>query len=213
MNKIKKHKKLLYVPGIFSLMVIPFVFAFYASNYLKENDFRFMGIIFPEKNYFENHPEYNYRIGYNYDTIQVSINFSEETEIQYFNLIKELQKKNVDKTGIIFQLSDENTYGDFVRLNNLMLLTEQNVYAADLENNGFYVIHDEIDHSLKEITPIYCSFYYKEEKLSQNELIFSIKLFFKTLPNFMYLILIGYLILVVISFFRPKIFIPIPFKK
>ncbi len=210
--KIKKHKKLLYVPGMFSLLVIPFVFLFYASNYLKENDFRFMGVIFPEKNYFENYPQYNYRVGYDYDTIQVSTNFSKEAENQYFNLIKELQKKNIDKTGIIFQLSDENTYGDFVKLNNLMLLTEQDVYATDIENDGFYVIHDEIDYSLKEITPIYCGFYYQEGKLSQEKIILNVKEFFKTLPNFMYLILIGYFTLVLCAIFRPKIFIPIPFK-
>ena len=31
MSKFKKHKKLLYVPGMFSLLVIPLAFIFYAS--------------------------------------------------------------------------------------------------------------------------------------------------------------------------------------
>lgn len=53
MNKVKKHKRLLYVPGMFSLLVIPFVFLFYATNYLKENDFRVLGIVFPEKDSFK----------------------------------------------------------------------------------------------------------------------------------------------------------------
>ena len=212
MSKFKKHKKLLYVPGMFSLLVIPLAFIFYASNYLKENDFRFLSIYFPEKNYFENYPENNYRIGYNYDTIKVQVDFIKETEEKYFKLIKELQGRNIDKTGIIFQLSDENTYGDFVKLTNLMLLTEQSVYAADMETNGFYVIHNQIDYSLKEITPIYCGLYYQQESMSTKEFFSNIKLFLKNLPNFIYLILIGYLILVICAIFRPKFFIPFNFN-
>ena len=197
---------------MFSLLVIPFVFLFYATNYLKENDFRVLGIVFPEKDSFKKYPESNYKVGYKYDTVQVPVDFQKETEGQFFELIKQLQEKNVDKTGIKFQLTDKNTYGDFVRLNNLMLLTEQYVYAADLDDDGFYIIHLKKEIDNEEITPFYCGLHYHDDRSGFEIFKSDIKDFFQNLPNSAYPIIAGYLILVVISFFRPKIFIPIPFK-
>jgi len=206
MKKLKNHKRFLYVPGMFSLLVIPLVFWYLGSEYLRENDYRVLGINFPEKNYLEHYPQYNYKIGYNYETIQVPANFSKETEDQYFNLIKKLQERNIDKTGIKFQLSDENTYGDFVKLNDLMLLTEQDMYSANLEDDAFYVIHHK-KINIAEPTLIGCIVVPFDDRSNYEIFSSDLKGFIQNLPNSIYLILFGYLILVICAIFKPKIFI------
>ena len=48
--------------------------------------------------------------GWKYQTIKLPINFSENDEQKYYNLVKELQDKKYDKIGIRFQFNNENTY-------------------------------------------------------------------------------------------------------
>lgn len=93
MSNFKKHKRLYYVPGILSLIVIPLVFWFYGNNYLKENDFRVIKFNMPPKNHFEEFPDFVPEIHFNSSPIIVPPNFSDETELKYLNLVKDLQEK------------------------------------------------------------------------------------------------------------------------
>ena len=63
-------------------------------------------------------------------------------EEYYINLIIDIQKENIDKTGIKFQFTDENTYQDLIRLLDLMEISNQSHYVLDIEDDNFYVIHD-----------------------------------------------------------------------
>ena len=211
MSKIKKHKKLLYVPGIFSLLVIPLVFYYYANERFEQFSENYLYFTFPPKDYFNYYPEGNYKIGYSYLELVVPPNFSDETENYYFKLIKDLQELNINKSGIKFQLNDNNVYADFIKLANLMELTDQSRYSLDLEDNNFYVVNDNVEDR-GNILICGTSFLENESKSSFN-LLSEINYFLKSLPKYAYIIIIGYLILVVISLFQPKIFIPISFKK
>jgi len=135
-----KHKRIYYVPGMFSLLAIPLVFAFYASDYLKENDYRVVSLNMPPKDFFQTE-EWEFYKDFEYKDVTVPVNFSNDVENQFYNLIKELQKENIDKTGIKFQLSDANTYDDIIKLLDLMEITEQGRYLINFNDNSFYVLH------------------------------------------------------------------------
>lgn len=210
--KFKKHKRIYYVPGIISLILIPLVLWSYGTKYMEENDFRVIGYHSLPKDYFKEYPEENYKIGYNYNEIVVPINFSKEIEKEYFNLIKELQENNVDKTGIKFQLCSNHTYGDFMKFQNLMMKTDQGRYSLDLEDDNFYVIHHKTSSDLAEIPFITCGLIDYEDRSKFEIMISDFKEFIQNIPKFFYPILIGYFILVICAIFRPKIFIPISLK-
>lgn len=144
MFKIKKRKNIFYLPGMFSLLIIPVVFWYYGSNYIKENDYRVLDFNMPPKDYFETYPEEDYKVNYNCEEVNVPINFSQETEENFFEIIKNLQEKNIDKSGVKFQLTSENTYNDIIKLLNLMEKTEQGRYLFDFKDDYFYVLHHEV---------------------------------------------------------------------
>lgn len=209
MLKFKKHKRIYYVPGILSLIVIPLVLWSYGTDYMKENDFRVLGLNMPPKDYMEEEEFADVFDNMKYDDVKVPPNFTDEAEVSYFNLIRDLQEKNIDKTAIRFQLSDENTYGDIVKLLNLMEKTEQPRYGWKLKENTFEVIH--IKPIEYDVMPCGGERMIREE---EKELSFleSFIYYFKNLPNYIYPIIIGYFLLFICAIFRPKIFIPINLK-
>lgn len=213
MSNLKKHKRLYYVPGIISLLVIPLVFWFYVSNYIEQNDYRVISFNMPPKDHFENYPEENYKVNYHYKEVNVPVNFSKETEDNFFKLIKNLQEKNIDKSGIKFQFNSENTYNDIIQLLNLMEKTEQGRYLFDFKDDNFYVIHDKVSTDL-EVSPIFICGGVLNLPTEEMEVsyLYLIRDFIQNIPKSSYPIIIGYFLLVICTIFRPKIFIPFPLK-
>ena len=206
MSNFKKHKKIYYVPGIFSLLVIPLVFWSYGNNYIEENDFRVLSFNMPPKDYMEEEQFADVFADMKYDDVKVPPNFSADIELEYLNLVKDLQEKNIDKTAIRFQFTKDNTYGDIVNLLNIMETTEQPRYGWKLEENTFEVIHVKpIEYEV-----MACGGYFEiQEEKASPKLLTSIRNFIQKIPKFSYPILIGYFILVICAIFRPKILIPL----
>ncbi len=148
---MRKRKKIYYFGGMISLIFIPIIFWFSAQPTLNELNLRVLDIGLPYKVKADEMAS-NYAIipieEYKYETINLPSNFSEEIENSYVNKVLQIQKQNIDKTGIKFQLTDSNNYNDIVRLINLMLKTRQDFWGLDTENtNAFYVLHNKIDYS------------------------------------------------------------------
>lgn len=209
MLNFKKHKKIYYVPGIISLILIPLILWNYGTKYIEENDLRVLGLNMPPKDYMEEKEFAEVFDNMKYDDVKVPPNFTDEVEVSYFKLIRDLQEKNIDKTAIRFQFSDENTYGDIVKLLNLMEKTEQPRYGWKLDKNTFEVIHIKQN----EDNVLMCGgvISLPEEKHNIN-ILHSISQFIQNIPKNTYPIIIGYLFLVICAIFRPKIFIPISLK-
>lgn len=94
----------------------------------------------PPKDYFENDEIAEFVKDIKYDEFKVPVNFSDKTELTYIKLIEKLKEENIDKTGIKFQLTELNTYGDMVNLLNIMEKTEQPMYGWRLEENTFFYL-------------------------------------------------------------------------
>ncbi|SMC76069.1 hypothetical protein [Moheibacter sediminis] len=206
MSKFKKHKKIYYVPGIISLIVIPLILWHYGTQYIQENDYRVLGFNMPPKDYMEEEEFAEVFADMKYDDVKVPSNFSYETELKYLNLVKDLQEKNIDKTAIRFQLTEDNTYGDIVNLLNIMEKAEQPRYGWKLEENTFEVIH--IKQHNEDVMMCGTFFLHHDlESVIKSDL--NVKEFIQKIPKYFYPILIGYLILMICAIFRPRIFIPL----
>jgi len=150
---MKKHKKIFCFGGMISLIFIQIIFWFSAQSTLDEINLRGLDIGLPYKvKTGEKAPEFATIpiVGYKYETINLPSNFTEKAENEYVNKVLHLQKQNIDKTGIKFQLSDTNNYNDLVRLINLLLKTKQDSWGLDTDNtNSFFVVHRKIDYNKK----------------------------------------------------------------
>jgi len=142
---MRKHKKIYYVAGIISALLVPLLFLYYATPVYNQMNMRVMDIGLPAKaKKGEQVSEYS-RVptkGWNYKTINVKPGFDEKTEENFIKEINQLEENNIDQTGIRFQLSDKNVYADIVSLLNMMLKTKQDMYGFDMdETNSFYVLY------------------------------------------------------------------------
>ena len=87
-----------------------------------------------------------------YKLISVPSNFKREQEQHFENLILEMASKDVPKTGIQFQFSDANTYGDLVKILNLTLKTKHEVYGVDLDSsNSLYILNQTFEPNYYDI--------------------------------------------------------------
>lgn len=73
---------------------------------------------------------------WDYQKIIVQPNSAKNNSKFYVSKIKELQKRNEKKTGIVFILDDNNTYGDFASLLNDMAIAKHDWYGLDLNKTG-----------------------------------------------------------------------------
>lgn len=149
---MRKHKKIYYVAGIISALLVPLLFLYYANPVYNQMNRRVIDIGLPYKaKKGEKVPEFA-KIpidGWNYKTINVNPGFDEKTEENFIKEINQLKENDIDKTGIRFQLSDKNVYADIVGLLNIMLKTKQEMYGLDMdETNSLYVLYKKNDYQM-----------------------------------------------------------------
>ena len=143
--EMRKHKKIYYVAGIISALLVPLLFLYYAAPVYNQMNMRVIDIGLPAKA--KNGEEISELTklltkGWNYKTITVEPGFDKKTEEHFIREINQLKENNIDQTGIRFQLSDKNVYADIVNLLNISLITEQERYGFDMDGtNSFYVLY------------------------------------------------------------------------
>mgnify|MGYP003607791621 FL=1 len=143
--------------------------------------------------------------GWKYQTIKLPINFSENDEQKYYNLVKELQDKKYDKIGIRFQFNNENTYNDFVKLINLMLKTKQESYGFRSEDNSFYVVKFKQIEEFKSWCGTNSSMNYIDgDEWNERNKLGNFGYFLSKLPKESFYIIFGYLILIYSAMLKPK---------
>ena len=190
--------------GIISLIFIPILFYYFGSATLKGMEVRVLdfGLRAKEKEG-QPVPEY-YRIAmedWTYKPVKVPPNFGTKEEQNFENLIRLMVSQNVAKSGIQFKFTDQNSYGDLVKILNLMLKTNQDVYGLDLDDtNSFYLLHQ------KQLPPYdidRCGTGYDLLYMDQAEYDYAHSSFWtkiiKYSNNEIYLLITGFLILIVVS--------------
>ena len=187
-----------------SLIFIPILFWYFGSATLKSMEVRVLdfGLRAKEKEG-QLVPEY-YRIAmedWTYKPVNVPPNFGTKEEQNFENLIRMMVSQNVAKSGIQFKFTDQNSYGDLVKILNLMLKTNQEVYGLDLDDtNSFYLLHKK---QLPQYDIYRCGTGYDSIYMNQAEYDFTHSSFWtkiiKYSNNEIYLLIAGFLILIVVS--------------
>lgn len=187
-----------------SLIFIPILFWYFGSATLKGMEVRVLdfGLRSKEKEG-QPVPEY-YRIAmedWTCKPVNVPPNFGIKEEQNFENLIRLMVSQNVAKSGIQFKFTDQNSYGDLVKILNLMLKTNQEVYGLDLDDtNSFYLLHKK---QLPQFDIYRCGTGYDLLYMNQVEYDFTHSSFWtkiiKYSNNEIYLLITGFLILIVVS--------------
>lgn len=158
-----KPRKILYVPGMFSAIIIPLVFWYLGNRKLKEPIPNVMDLGIPAK-YNPNLPIEEQRAtiepirNWNYKKIEVKPNTAKQNSALYVAEVKKMQQRNKKNTGVEFILSDNNSYGDFASILNDMHIAKQEMYGVDLEKTGhIFAIVDYKDPRKKEEECLLCN--------------------------------------------------------
>ena len=149
-----KLRKIFYVPGMISAMIIPLVFWHLGSEKLKEPIPNVMEFGIPAKvgdvpydSTFEPYRNWKYK------KIIVRPNSAKANSKYYVSELKKLNARNEEETGIEFILNDENSYGDFASILNDCAIAKHERYGVDLEKTGhLFALVDYKDPNIVEIT-------------------------------------------------------------
>lgn len=114
-------KKIYYVPGLISAVLIPLLFWYYASQ-RAHTPYTVLDLGLPAKHKLNDSMDNtleSYR-NWNYKKIIVKPNNALQNQKYYISELKKLQKKNEKETGIEFVINDKNNLQDFIALMNAM---------------------------------------------------------------------------------------------
>jgi len=206
---MRKHKKIYYVAGIISTLLVPLLFLYYATPVYYQMSMRVLDVGLPYKaKKGEKIPEYAIipTEGWNFKKIDVKPNFDKKTEESFIKEINQLKENNVDQTGIRFQLSDKNVYADIIGLLNIMLKTKQERYGLDMEGtNSLYVLYKKP----LEYTDVFgCgggdAGYLSIDEYNYDNANFWNRLIYYS-PKESYYLIFGFLMLIYCAMLRPKL--------
>lgn len=202
-------KKIYYVPGLISALLIPVLFWYYGNQKLNEPITNIMDFGIPAK-YNPNIPVNQQNTleqirNWKYQKIIVQPNSAKKNSKFYVSKIKELQNRNEKKTGIEFILDNNNTYGDFASLLNDMDIADQDRYGLDLDKTGhLFVPVTYIDPNVKEseYDCLLCNDVVYDEY--NPTFLYDSQFFIKQLPTETFYLIFGFLIFLNISMLSIK---------
>lgn len=139
-------KKIYYVPGLISALLIPVLFWYYITPYIDFTVTNIIDIQLPSKDRNEN-ADIEKNIVQNFLTLQhdhytkinIPSNEAKKNSDLYVSEIRKLKNENFQNSGIEFVLNKKNTYGDFVSLLNDFHISKHEYYGIDLETGNLVV--------------------------------------------------------------------------
>ncbi|MCU7615895.1 hypothetical protein NZ698_01690 [Chryseobacterium sp. PBS4-4] len=199
-------KKIYYVPGLISALLIPVLFWYLGNRKLNEPIPNVMDMGLPAK---LNDKNYNYSFeslrNWNYQKIIVQPNSAKNNSKFHVSKLKELQKRNEKETGIEFILDNNNSYGDFASILNDFHIAKQETYGLDLDKTGhLFATVNYQDPNAKDIEYdcLLCNdTIYNEYKPTFFD---NTQFFIMQLPKETFYLIFGFLIFLNISMFNIK---------
>ncbi|WP_048503405.1 hypothetical protein [Chryseobacterium sp. BLS98] len=202
-------KKICYLPGLISAVLIPPLFWYYGSQRI-QSQYTVMDLGLPAKH------KYNDQLGdalkpirnWNYKKIVINPNTALQNQQYYVSELKKLQAGNEKETGIEFVIGDKNNLQDLIALFDAMALAKQESYGLDIEKTDhLFAIHQYKDsNTIEKRQGIDCGtrdasiFYTVDEHYKGIE---KFK-YLLELPEKSYYIIFGFLLFLNISMFSIK---------
>jgi len=132
-------KKIYYVPGLISALLVPFLFWYYVHPHIDPTIYNIIDLpLFAKLK--KDKSNINWTLepfrSLDFEQIKVKRNTAKENSSLYVSKIKQAQKGDKKISGIEFILDENNTYGDFVSLLNDMHIAKQDTYGVDIGKTG-----------------------------------------------------------------------------
>jgi hypothetical protein len=201
-------KKIFYVPGLISAILIPVLFWYYGNQKFEDINVSVIDIGLPakeregDKNTFASFEPYR---NWDYRKINIVPGKAEQNSDLFVSELKNLQKRNEKESGIEFILDQNNTYGDFVSVLNDLAIAKQDQYAVDLEKTGhIFAVYSYIDPKIQypEYECLLCDDVIRPEY--KPDFFEKIQLRLTELPKETYYFIFGFLIFLNISMLSIK---------
>lgn len=207
-------RKIYYVPGLMSAILIPLLLWYYGNQKFNEINVSVIDIGLPAKlkedksnDMYTFEPARNW----NYKKIKIESGTAKQNSKLYVSELKNIQKRNEKESGIEFILSQNNTYGDFVSILNDLHIAKQEQYAVDIEKTGhIFAVYSYVNPNAKplEYECLLCNDIISSTVISADTFESSIygKIFntFTVFPKDTYYIIFAFLIFLNISMFSIK---------
>jgi len=202
-------RKIYYVPGLISALIIPALFWYY-GNQSVHPQYTVMDLGLPAKpkkgmtdliNSFEPYRNWDYK------KIIVQPNTALQNQQYYVSELKKLQVRNEKETGIEFVIDDRNNYQDFIALIEAMQISKQENFGVDIDKtNHIFAVHFYKDPNIVE--PGHdsirgCIVYIDDLKKAALNF-FKPETYINHVPKQTYYIIFGFLIFLHISMFSIK---------
>ncbi|WP_415326397.1 hypothetical protein [Chryseobacterium sp. MMS23-Vi53] len=132
-------KKIFYVPGLISALLVPVLFWYYINPYVDKTKYNVTDFGLPpklEKDKSNLNSTLEPPRNWNYKKIIVDPAKAKQNSAFYVSEVKNLQKRIEKNTGIEFILNENNTYEDFASLINDMAIAKHENYGLDIEETG-----------------------------------------------------------------------------
>ncbi|MDR3022705.1 hypothetical protein [Chryseobacterium sp.] len=201
-------KKIFYVPGLISAILIPILFWYYGNQKFKDINVSVIDIGLPakeregDKNTFTSFEPYR---NWDYRKINVVPGTAEQNSDLFVSELRNLQKRNEKESGIEFILDQNNTYGDFVSVLNDLAIAKQDQYAVDLEKTGhIFAVYSYVNPKVQypEYECLLCNDVIRPEY--KPDFFEKIQLLLTELPKNIYFFIFGFLIFLNISMLSIK---------
>lgn len=199
-------KKIFYIPGLMSAILIPILFWYYGNQKFEEINVSVIDIGLPAKeregikNTFASFEPYR---NWDYRKINVVPGTAEQNSNLYISELRNLQKRNKKESGIEFILGQNNTYGDFVSVLNDLAIAKQEQYAVDLEKTG-HIFAVYVDPNIQQLDYNSFSCYVFTGKEYTPSFFEKAQQFLTKLPKESYYIIFGFLLFMHVSMLSIK---------
>lgn len=170
--------KIYYKPGIISLVILPFVFIYLASNEIKRKTSFVLPLVLADTNYLKTIKAFkDYYNSFPPKRNYVDISFtgdinSDQIKIAFAQIkIREILKEKDYKNGIHFIFTDNCTYGTFVNTINILKKDSAKTYMALEKDVWFYQLQPDtlIDKNFMHNCVIYDDVYFVTPEVSVQE--------------------------------------------
>lgn len=177
MKTIKKHRKIFYVPGMISLVILPiFLLVYISQNKFLEEEYS-IDLGLPDTDFIkEFRKEYGFPFQRNYKIFNFNGTLkSNEATLQKFQLALRYQNKNRDTlNGLKLLMGKKMTYDVYIRILDILTMEETPTYM-DYENVIWVIngnpkrrtVEDSTNYRMNCATTYYC--YLETQRLRKEE--------------------------------------------
>jgi hypothetical protein len=168
-----KRKKIYYIPGIISLIIIPITFLLFANREIKQKTLTVLPIVFTDTNFPKRFPEAFKKFNGNFPPKRnyIDISFNGDNQKNKIKLdfaqvrIREILSQNDSTNGLHFKFGESSQYWTFIKVVDILRFEDAKTYMA-IDNDIWFYQFPPDTTTVNWICGTYSDIVYLEPKVS-----------------------------------------------